>query len=199
MRTKLILCAMLAASLMLCACNEKQVAEPAKPAIAVVDVSRALRDSDAGKAGMQFLEKAQQEAVAEINALQEKIKADEKNEALQQQLQASYMALQQRMQAEQQNVISRLNDMFTRVVEDVRAKKGLVVVMPTEGAALAYDKSADVTDEVIAAMNKEKVEYTPVAPAKPLPNPAETKPADDAKAADDAKPADDKAAKDEKK
>lgn len=175
MRTKFIMPCLLAASLMLGACNENSAPAPAKPAVAVVDVTRALRDSDAGKAGMKFLEDIQKELQGEIAGLQDKMKDDAKADPKdqkaqklvqqhQQELQAVFMALQQRMQAEQQNVISRLNDMFQRVLEAQRAAKGLTVILPTESVALAYDKSADVTDAVIAAMNKEKVDFVSIAP-----------------------------------
>jgi outer membrane protein len=160
MRTYSFMAALVLCALMLGACNEKPAVEQKN--IGVVDVSRALRDSEAGKAGMKFLENVQKNMLADVEKTQAKIKADPKNEAAQQELQMAYMALQQRFQAEQQNVIGRLNDIFQRVLDTYRTENKLVAVMASD-IALSFDKSADVTDAVIAAMNKEKVEFTPVA------------------------------------
>lgn len=160
MRTYSFMAVLMVCALLLGACNEKSVEE--KKNIGVVDVSRALRDSEAGKAGMKFLENIQKNMLADVEKTQAKIKADPKNEAAQQELQMAYMALQQRFQAEQQNVIGRLNDMFQRVLDTYRTENKLVAVMASD-VALSFDKNADVTDAVIAAMNKEKVEFTPVA------------------------------------
>lgn len=180
MRTRFMLPCLLAAALLLGACDEKP-ARQAAPAVAVVDVTRALRDSDAGKAGMKFLEDIQKDMQEEISRLQETLKAKPDDEKTQQQMQAVFMAAQQRMQMEQQNVISRLNDMFQRVLEAQRASSGHTVIVPAESVALAYAREADITDAVIAAMNKEKMDFAPVAP-KPE-SPAAEQPAPAAKPA----------------
>ena len=81
-----------------------------------------------------------------------------------------------------------LYDTIQRVINTYRAEKGYTVIISTEAAA-AFDSKSDVTNEVLELVNKQKVEFKPVAPeagkapeAAPAPAPKAETPKDDAKA-----------------
>ena len=90
------------------------------------------------------------------------------------------MASQQRMQVEQQNVVNVLYDTMQRIVNAYRTEKGYALIISSEAAA-SFDPKTDVTADIIAAMNKQKVEFKPVAPegdAAAAPAAEASKPAD---------------------
>lgn len=158
--------------------------ESAAPAIGVVDTARIFRDSDAGKAGVKFLEGMQAKMQAELTAIQEILQKNPEDQAAQQKLQETYMGFQQRMGAEQQNVVTLLNDATQRVLDSYRQQKKLTVILAQE-STLSVDKNVDVTADVIAELNKQKVEFKAITPEAPAPAPAAeaTKPAAAAPAA----------------
>ena len=110
------------------------------------------------------------------------------------------MMSQQRMQVEQQNVVNVLYDTMQRIVNAYRTEKGYALIISSEAAA-SFDPKTDVTADIIAAMNKQKVEFKPVAPegdAAAAPAAEASKPADKA-AEKPAAPADKPAGKTDKK
>ncbi len=161
---------LLSASLM--ACNspseEKAAVQSAAPAVqsfAVVDTAKIFRESEPGKAGVEFLKGIQGDMQIALVTLQAKVQADPENMELQQEAQNTFAQLQQRMGAEEQNVVNTLNELVQRTLDDYRVSKNIAVIVGTE-SALSYDKNVDVTDDVITAINKHKVEYKSVVPAE---------------------------------
>lgn len=152
---KLSLLCLLVAVSMLAACNHKT-----GPSIAVVDPGKVFQECVPGKAGMEYLDSISKGMKADFEKLQEAAK-DGKNKEATAKLQAAVMQFQQRMNAEQQQVIGGLNDAFRKVVEAYRKEKKFDVVLQAE-QALAFDERADITADIIAAMNKETVEFTPL-------------------------------------
>ena len=170
MRTTLFF-SMLLMGLLLVGCNQS---EPTGPSIGVVDTARVFRDSEPGKAGVKFLEGLHEKMQAEPNSIQENLQKKPEDEALQQKLQATYMSFQQRMSTEQQNVITLLNDATQRAMDAYRNQKKLDVILGSE-SALSYAKNVDVTTDIIAELNKQKVDFKPVQAeeAKTAPAPVE--------------------------
>ncbi len=167
-------------SFMLLACQQTENA--AQPRLAVVDMARIMRDSEPGKAGVKFLEGLQAEMQGKLNEIQGRLEKDPKDEDAQKELQSVYIASQQRMQAEQQNVVNLLYDAVQRTVNAYREQKGYDVILNTEGAA-SFNPKVDVTTALIAEVNKQKLDFKPVAAAKAAseaeaaPAPAEDRPA----------------------
>lgn len=172
-------------SFMLLACQQTENA--AQPKLAVVDMARIMRDSEPGKAGVKFLEGLQTEMQGKLNEIQTRLENDPKDEAAQKELQSVYMASQQRMQAEQQNVVNLLYDAVQRTVNAYREQKGYDVILSTEGVA-SFNPRVDVTAALIAEVNKQKLDFKPVAPGTAAPE-AATAPAQDQPAAQDKAPA----------
>lgn len=181
----------LLAGLLLAGCFQS---EAPGPKVGVVDTARVFRDSEPGKAGVKFLESLHETMQSELNVIQENLQKKPEDASIQQKLQETYMAFQQRMGAEQQNVISLLNDATQRAMDAYRAQKKLDILLGSE-AALSFNKSVDVTNEVIAELNKQKVEFKPVQPEEPKAEaaPQQAPAASDAPAKDTAPAAKEKA------
>ena len=160
MRIRLFMPLVFVLSFMLLACQQTETKD-AQPKLAVVDMARIMRDSEPGKAGVKFLEGLQAGMQDKLNAIQARLEKDPKDEAAQKELQGVYMTAQQRMQAEQQNVVNLLYDTIQRVLNTYREQQGYDVIISAEVAA-AFNPKADVTKDVIAEMNQNKVTFEPV-------------------------------------
>ncbi len=158
-----ILPLMLMLTFLLSACEntEKVSATDGGNTIKVVDTARISRESKPGKDGMEFIGKLQAEIQEEVTALQAKLQADPENAEIQQEIQMYYGLVQQRMQAEVQNATSIMNDLVLRILDEYRTKNNLSVILNSENA-LSYDKSLDITTEIIEILNKQSVEYKSV-------------------------------------
>ena len=153
-------------SLMLIACQQGEGSSQAK--LAVVDMTRVMRDSEAGKAGVKHLESLQADMQAQLNDIQKRLEQNADDADAQKELQTVYMASQQRMQVEQQNVVNVLYDTMQRIINAYRADKGYALIISSEAAA-SFDPKADVTNDIITAMDKQKVDFKPAAEAEKAP------------------------------
>ena len=148
-------------SLMLIACQQGEGTSQSK--LAVVDMTRIMRDSEAGKAGVKHLEALQADMQEQLNAIQGRLEKNANDADAQKELQTVYMMSQQRMQVEQQNVVNLLYDTIQRVINTYRTEKGYTVIISTEAAA-AFDSKSDVTNEVLELVNKQKLDFKAVTP-----------------------------------
>lgn len=160
MRTIRIILPALMGLLVLTGCQQQE-SQVAQPKIAIVDMARVMRDSEPGKEGVKFLESQQAGMQEQLDAIQDRLEKNPKDEAAMQELQRVYAASQQRMQAEQQNVVNLLFDSVQRVVNSYREAQGFDIILAAEAVASAKP-GADVTAAVIAEVNKQKVEFKPV-------------------------------------
>lgn len=136
-----------------------------QPKFAVVDVARLMRDSEPGKAGVKFIESQQTGLQEKLDKIQDRLEKNPEDQAAMSELQKTYAEAQQTMQAESANVANLVYDLIQRALNSYRAQKGYPFIVTAEALA-AYDPKIDVTDEVMAAVNKEKIEF------KPAPKPA---------------------------
>lgn len=188
MRISRIILPVLVGMLVLTGCQQQET-QVAQPKIAIVDMGRVMRDSEPGKEGVKFLESRQAVMQEQLDAIQDRLEKNPKDEAAMQELQRVYAVSQQRMQAEQQNVVNLLFDSVQRVVNGYREAQGYDIILGAEAAA-SYAPSADVTAAIIAEVNKQKIEFKPV-PETALPGGAAPEAAapEKAPAASDAAPA----------
>lgn len=177
MRIRFMAVPLLLLSLLCAACQQGEE-KASGPSIAVVDIVRVMRDSEAGKAGIKYLEDLQAGIQKQLDDIQSKLEKDPENEQLQKQLQTVYMNAQQQMGEEQQNVLSQLQNVTKRVMDEFRRAKGYDVLFSAETLS-SYDEKLDVTNDLLVEMNKQKVNFVPL-----------SSPADDAAKADE--PADGK-------
>ena len=160
MRTSRIILPVLMGLFVLTGCQQQE-SQVAQPKLAIVDMARVMRDSEPGKAGVKFLEAQQAGMQEQLDAIQDRLEKNPKDEAAMQELQRVYAASQQRMQAEQQNVVNLLFDSVQRVVNSYREAQGYDLILAAEAVASAKP-GADVTAAVIAEVNKQKFEFKPV-------------------------------------
>ncbi len=141
----------------LAACNSSQPQE--KPAMAGVDLGRLMRDSEAGKEGMKFIEAQQKELQDQLDALQDKIEQKPNDEALMAELQQLYGAAQQKIQAEGQNIASQILDLIQRTLDSYRDKNGYEIILGND-ALVSYSPKLDVTEAVLKEVNAQKINFT---------------------------------------
>ena len=153
-------------SLMLIACQQGEGTSQSK--LAVVDMTRIMRDSEAGKAGVKHLEALQADMQEQLNAIQGRLEKNGSDADAQKELQTVYMMSQQRMQVEQQNVVNVLYDTMQRIINAYRADKGYALIISSEAAA-SFDPKADVTNDIIAAMDKQKIDFKSAAETEKAP------------------------------
>lgn len=148
--------------------------------VAVIDPQQVFNECDRCLEAGDYLKNIGTTMQDEIRAAQDAMRADptDENKKKFQDLMANY---QTKVQTEQQRVVTLLNDAFTEVLDEYRQAHGFEVVLPKDGV-VSFDKAADITAPVVAALNAKKVDLK-------LP---ETAKADD-KAEGEAKPADDAA------
>lgn len=146
--------------LMLTGCQQQE-SQVAPLKIAIVDMGRVMRDSEPGKEGVKFLEAQQAGMQEQLDAIQDRLEKNPKDEAAMQELQRVYAVSQQRMQAEQQNVVNLLFDSVQRVVNSYREAQGYDMILGAEAVASSRP-GADVTAAIIAEVNRQKVEFKPV-------------------------------------
>ncbi len=178
---------------LLTACNSpseapKATTTAAVQTIAIVDTAKIFRESAPGKAGVDFLKSIQADMQIALATLQAKVQADPENMELQQEAQATFGQLQQRMSAEEQNVVNILNELVQKSLDEYRTTKNISVIVGTE-AALSFDKTVDVTGDIIVAMDKHKVEYKSIMPEEEKAAPAAPEAAPKADAEQEAAPA----------
>lgn len=133
--------------------------------IAVADVSRLMRDSAPGKAGIKFLEGRQAKFQKELDDIQERLEKNPSDEAAMKDLQRVYSASQQQIQAEGQNVAALLFDTLQRILDQFRERNGYLLILGQDTVA-SFAKSADITDAIMKELDKEVIDF------KPLPSPA---------------------------
>lgn len=172
MRIRFMAVPLLLLSLLCAACQQGED-KASGPSIAVVDIVRVMRDSEAGKAGIKYLEDMQANIQAQLDDIQNKLEKDPENEDLQKQLQTVYMNAQQQMGEEQQNVLSQLQNVTKRVMDEFRKARGYDVLFSAETLS-SYDEKLDVTNDLLVEMNKQKVNFVPLdAPADEAPKAGE--------------------------
>lgn len=173
---KLVLLCVAVFCLALVGCNQEMKSD-SSPKVAVVDPAKVFQDCKPGKDGMAYLEKVSAEVQQKFKELQ-KAAAESQGQDVTSvnDLQAQVAKIQERVSAEQQMVVTKLNDLFQKVLEQYRKENGVALVIPAE-QALSFDESADATAAIVAIMDKESVTF-------------ESPAMDDAKKVDTPKPAD---------
>ena len=183
MQMRLTLPLLLLLGFFIVACEAQE--QSSKTSIAVVDMARVMRDSTPGKEGVKFLESRQTALQGQLDAIQDKLEKNPEDEKAMQELQRVYAVSQQRMQAEQQNVVNILFDTIQRTLNDYCTREGYDVILGSEAAA-AFNQKIDITDAVIAEVDKQKVEFKPLPEAR-IPKNDENQTGDAIKNQDDAK------------
>lgn len=129
--------------------------------IAVVEPAKLFEESEAGKAGTEHIKQMEASMRAQVQNAQALLEKSPNDEALRARFQKTFMDYQQLFNQEQQKVVTRLNEVIQKTLDEYRTQKGYTVIMNSAGL-LSFDPATDVTAEVIAAMNKTSVAFEPV-------------------------------------
>lgn len=129
--------------------------------IAVVEPAKLFEESEAGKAGTEHIKQIEASMRAQVQNAQALLEKSPNDEALRARFQKTFMDYQQLFNQEQQKVVTRLNEVIQKTLDEYRTQKGYTVIMNSAGL-LSFDPATDVTAEVIAAMNKTSVAFEPI-------------------------------------
>ncbi|MDR2727257.1 MAG: OmpH family outer membrane protein [Deltaproteobacteria bacterium] len=174
MRTALALLCIFTASLMLTGCGSSK--------IMVINASRIYQESEAGKAGLAYLEQVEKDVKGKAETAQRVAESMPDNEAMPASLQQFFITCQETMNNAQQEAVNSVQDLINRSITQYRERNHATVIMQND-AVISMDPAVDVTDAVIAEMNKSAISFAPVnivdftpppAPARPAPAPAPT-------------------------
>ncbi len=150
---------LLALCLMAGACQDTKKVET--PVAGVLDLGRVTTSCEAGKAAHAFMEGIQKAYSEQIVAFQQNLGEDENNPLAMQAFETLYSSLQSRLQQEDQAATEKLLSGIMKAAETVRQEKGLKFILRSD-MAIAFEKELDVTDLVVAALNRTPIEFTPV-------------------------------------
>ncbi len=157
MRIKSIcLFGLLALTLLAFGCNGKTA-----PSVAVVNTDKVYKESEPGKAGIAYLDGISTNLQSELADLQKKAETASNKKTAQADFQQALMGLQQRFSAEQQQVITTLNEVYQKALENSRTKYNLAIIMAND-TVLSASPEADVTDKVIQEMNAIPATFKPL-------------------------------------
>lgn len=173
----------IAASLLLVIAALAGCKQESGPAIGVIDMERAYQSNKATEALMSHLQAKQAPLAEKVNKALEAMKKDQ-NEQTVKAYNDTMGEAQAIMQMEQQRVVPILNKAFNKVLEDYRQEHKLTVILNRQMVP-AVAPGADVTDDIIAAMDKVTLDLSEPAPAAAPEKaaPAETKAPEAEKAA----------------
>ena len=148
----LAICA-LALPLMLSACNEKG------QSVAVVNAAQVYTECESGKQAREYLEKITSEMqndLLELQAAAENAPAAQRQSAIEK-LQTTSLEYQQRVRMEEQQILNKISEDYQNVVDEYRKANNIDVILRAEVIVSASEK-ADITQAIIAAMNKKTAE-----------------------------------------
>ncbi|WP_415714834.1 OmpH family outer membrane protein [Maridesulfovibrio sp.] len=127
--------------------------------IGFVNTNKVFKECKAGTEGMEYLKKSSEEFQTKFAEMQKELTGNQTEENTRK-FQEALGEYQNKMGAEQNRIVEALQSSFTKAVEDYRIANGYAVILGTE-SAISYDKTADISDKIIEAMNKMDIKIKP--------------------------------------
>lgn len=131
----------------------------AGPKVAVLDANSVMEQSKAGSEGLAYFENLTGDMRAQLEEMQQAMGQNATAEQ-QQKFQAEVGKARKQMQAEQERVMGVIRTKFTEAVELYRQEHGIDVVL-LKNQVLANAPGADITQDVIAAMDAMDIQVLP--------------------------------------
>ena len=144
----LAICA-LALPLMLSACNDSG------PTVAVVNAAQVYTECESGKQAREYLEKIAEEMqndLLELQAAAERAPVAQRQAAIEK-LQTTSLEYQQRIRLEEQQILNKISEDYQTAVDEYRKANNIDVILRAE-VIVSTSERADITEAIIAAMNK---------------------------------------------
>lgn len=148
--------ALVAMMAVLAACQQSAVSGPK---VAFVNANKVFKECKAGAAGVEYLKKSSEKYQSSFKEMQAEM-TQNRTKANTAKFQKAISEYQTKMGAEQNRIITVINSAFSKALDNYRQEKGLDVILSVE-SALSYDKSADVSDDIVAAMDKMDIKIIP--------------------------------------
>ncbi|MDR2892078.1 MAG: OmpH family outer membrane protein [Deltaproteobacteria bacterium] len=168
-------------SIVLFGCNE----DKQKPLAGIVDAEAVFQKSTLAAAGMKHIDALNTEMQAKLAQMQSQLQAAPEDAELEGKLQSDLFALQTRMDQGQRQIAEKINAVFDQAVEECRVAQGLEVILPKQ-LVMASRPEADITEAVVAAMDKSTVDFSDIKLEESAPAAAPETPADAATETPDA-------------
>ncbi|SHN66142.1 OmpH family outer membrane protein [Desulfovibrio litoralis] len=130
-----------------------------KIAVGLVDTDRVFTSSEAGKAAVKHLETIADKLQKEFIKLQEEVKGKEKDPATVEKFQTAAAKLEEKFKAEEEQVMASIEKTYQATLDSVRKSENLQIVI-AKAQALSFEAERDITDKVIAEMNKHNLTFT---------------------------------------
>lgn len=159
---RLLLVALVAFGLMGCQ-EEKATSQNAAPAvntpIAVIDQTQIFEKSTTIAGAKEHINTIFEKLDADMNALKgqaEKVKNKEKAKKM---LEEGVLEAQQKLEAEDRMVTGKISALIEEAVKETKKEVGATIVISTD-LLIAYDNKADITDMIIAKIDKKPLSFT---------------------------------------
>lgn len=127
--------------------------------IAFVDAGKVFKECKAGVAGVDYLKKESEKFQETFKSMQSAM-SQNKTQANTEEFQKAVTEYRTKMGAEQNRIISVINDAFSKAVDTYRANNGIDAVLSIE-SAVSYDPKADISADIISAMDKMDIQIAP--------------------------------------
>lgn len=121
--------------------------------VALVDMGRVFQEAAPAQAGQQYLADLNMKLQTQFAEIQQKMGDKEPSPEEMAQIQQSVASLRANLESAQKRVMDRFDAKMTEVMDKYRADNGYTVMMLKE-TIVSFDKSIDVTEAIIAEMNK---------------------------------------------
>lgn len=125
--------------------------------VGVVDAKAVFQTSKVAVSGMEYLKTMGGTMEKELREMQSGLGQNATQES-QKEFQDAVAKSQSDFGQVQKRIAEALQDRFTAIVDALREAEGLQVILPKDGV-IAFDSAVDVTDKVIAEMDKESVDF----------------------------------------
>lgn len=167
----LILSLTLLLSLTTIACNqETSSTQSSAPStnqgqkIGVIDTVTIFQQSEPGKAAIAFLESLQEDAIARLKPLEEKLNVaresenEEEFKEIAAQMQSIAGEFQEALKVQQEVIYGTITQELTALIEKYRAEKQLTVIF-NKTDLISYDPAQDISNDIMVAFNKISLDY----------------------------------------
>ena len=129
--------------------------------VGIVDAKGVFQTSKVAVSGMQYLQAQGAAMEKELRGLQAGL-GQNATAAQQQEFQKAVADSQADFGQVQQSIATVLQEKFIAIVEAIRVADGLQVILPKD-SAIAFDDAVNITERVIAEMDKETVDFKALA------------------------------------
>lgn len=167
----LILSLTILLSLTTVACNQEtktestttNVSDPHQ-AVGVIDTVSLLRESTPGKAAISYLENLQDNAIARLKPLEEKLNNARENQneeefkEIAMQMQSISTEFQEALKIQQEVIFGVITQELTTIIDSYRSEKNITVIFNTSDL-ISYDKNADISQDIMLEFNKVAIDY----------------------------------------